>query len=428
MIATAVDHGTSPGYHEIMTVRWAFRVRPGISLRLINRVFEKLVKRHDSLRLQFVQQHSEWKAEILAKHPTGVSVHDLSTLSASEQNDVILETARHPMTALSDPLFEMHLFRCGDAGDVVLTRAHHSIIDGYGVVVLIEDLIKFVINIPIMTRAVSHEQFIKIRETQTRQNAAQKTTFWENRLLPPPRNLNIGRVAKNLPRMSSKTVAHSTRLDDILTPEQSGELAQHAKKTGSSTFAYLHAAFSNTLCDLADSQEILVSSVIGRQNAELSTFIGAEMQEMLTRVRRSFTGIDQSAAQVSKDISEAAQALPTDIFFSQESRLSKELAAADINGIRFFVHILNPIGRMSNSPFHKLFSGAMSGKVSFGGFSIERFDLPGTSETISELFLSVHQTQHGPNASLVADSDAFDVDGLDRIAKLIREQFAFLTV
>ena len=122
MIRTALDPETTAEYHQTMTVRMAFRITPGASDRTVQRAFARLVARHDSLRLRFVQDNSDWKAEILPDHPLGLIKEDLSPLSETEQTAIVHDRAYHPMTAFSDALFEMLLLKCGYRGDVILIR------------------------------------------------------------------------------------------------------------------------------------------------------------------------------------------------------------------------------------------------------------------------------------------------------------------
>ena len=120
-----------------------------------------------------------------------------------EQDAEIARIANDPKTALSETLFDLHLFKCGSQGDVIVGRAHHAIIDGFGLVVLIEDLLKYVLNIPVFQPAVTHEAFITRQLAQIEKNREQTEAFWFDRLLPPPEDPGSAawpRGCRRLPR------------------------------------------------------------------------------------------------------------------------------------------------------------------------------------------------------------------------------------
>lgn len=423
MIATALDPETHVGYHQIMTVRWGFRVTPRIAQRTLRRAFDKLVERHDSLRLRFVQDGQDWKAKILPAHPTGLVVEDLSTLSEDAQDAAIAETATSPKTALSDVLFDMHLFICGDRGDVLVTRAHHAIVDGYGMTVLIEDLLKFVLNMPVRHPAMSHEAFVQHLAQETEKNREATVAYWTDRLLPPPPEPMIGSLAKGHPVPSSRIAGPQIILDSVLSDDQSAHLAALSKDSGVSAFSYLHAAFSDVLCDLAGQNEVLINSLIGRQDAALASFIGSEAQEIMVRYSRHPDGVRSTARQVQKDISDAAKATPTDLFFTPDSLISKQVKKTDAHCLRFLVHSYTPSGRLSNSPFAKLFTGAMAGRVSIGFASLERLDWP-YEIGFADIYLCVSASGQDPNGAMFAQENAFTPDDLRDISARMAEKLA----
>jgi hypothetical protein len=424
LLDAAQNPETRAGFHENQTIRWAFRIKPTVPQRTLRRAFDKLVARHDSLRLRFVETDGDWLAEILSEHQYGLKVEDLSHLPRGAQDAAILEMATRPMTALSDPMFEMILIKCGKAGDVVLTRAHHAILDGYSVVILIEELLKIVLNMPLPKSAPGHEAFITRRQERLSERAAEKEDFWLNHLLPLPEDLNIGRKAKGLPPGSPQTLGASIRLDDILSPEQSALLEERAKTSGVSSFSSLHAAFSMTICKMADQAEVVINTVLGRQDAAMAGFVGPDMQLLVLKYTPQPGNIIERGAHVAKLIAAATEQLPT-LAFMPERALAQAMTDKGTSRLRFLVHMPHPTGRLANSPFKKLFNKGMKDKLSLGLISLERVDLPGETETDHELVLTIRQTTDGPIAALVADGIAFSKEELAEIADGIRHQLGF---
>jgi hypothetical protein len=424
LMTLAENPETRPEFHQYQTLRWAFRIKPGVPQRTLRRAFSKLVARHDSLRLHFVKAGDEWQAKILAEHPQGLLVEDLSHLPEDAQNAAILERGTRPISPLFGPLFEMVLLKCGKAGDVVLIRAYHSIIDGYSAVLLIEDLLKIILNMPLLGKSVGHADFMTRRQQNLRERVEEKERFWKERLLPIPDDLNIGRRKKGLPPFSPQAVSESIRLDDILTPEQSDMLEKSAKSAGVSSFSCLHAAFSETICKMGRQNEVLMTSFLGRQDAAMMGFVGADVHGLLVKYIANPHNIMERAVWVANQIAEAANYVPSKIF-SPDQDIAKAIAKKGISRSRFYVHIREPSGRLANSPFKKLFSKGLAGKVTLGLVSLERIDLPGQLDTDFELGLLVYQAKNGFNAALVADIAAFSKDELAEIADGIRHQLGF---
>ncbi|MEP5729480.1 MAG: condensation domain-containing protein [Sulfitobacter sp.] len=416
MIHTALDERTVRSYHQLMTLRLGFRVTSGMNERRLKRGFEKLVARHDSLRLQFVQLGEKWRAKILPEHLLGLLVEDLSTLSKADQDAALLEIANRPMTALSESLFELRLVKCGVAGDVVLIKAHHSIVDAYGLMILIEDLLAFSLNVPVLKKAVSHGEFIGMRQADIEQARMATDTYWRERLIPPPPEPNVGRVSKGLPVASARNNGAHTKLKNVLTSEQSARLQQLSNQQGISAFCFLHAAFSEVICEIAGQDEVLVGSVLGRNDACFSTFLGAEMQDFIVRFKHGHKGLFESAKAVQSDILAASEYLPTDLFYAMESDVAKMVKKIDTHSYRFFVHNKAPVGRSASTPLRQLFSTGLVGKFSMGFVTVEMVDLP-VGVGNAEIFVSVTEADGAPNAGLSSNDTAFSQEDLQDIAE-----------
>lgn len=404
MLAAALDPNTTRGYHSLNTIRWAIRITPGVSHRLLRRAFGKLVMRHDSLRLRLVEHRNDWRAEILAQHPTGLIVEDLGPMTAEAQMVVIRERCAVPMTALDPALFEMRLMKFGRDGDVILTRAQHTIIDGYSIAILLEELLKLVLHMPVTGRALSHGEFITLRERQLQERTEQKRAFWEDALLPVTPPLNLGRKKKGLPPLTRQNMGNSARLDDILSEAASKHLGSLSKTSGVSVFCYLQAAFAEALCAAAGADEVLLLSMLGRQETVLASFVGPGMQAMRIKYR-----VGDGAVALSEMLSRGAEMMPTTVF-------DPGMPLSALNH-QFFVNMPNPVGRMSNSPFHKIFESAFSGKFSAGFASVERIDIPLETESEFELQLSVQPNRDGPQATLISEAASWDISEMEVLAK-----------
>ena len=415
LLELASDPATSELYHEANIIRWALRISPALPERTMRRAFTALVERHDSLRLQFVRGPDDWEAEILASHPKGLVVKDVSDLAAAEQDAAIQAYAITPMTALSDCLFELVLFKCGQAGDVLMFRVQHAIIDGYSVAILIEDLLKIVLRTPFRGPAPSHGEFIARRLAAIEKNFDEKMSYWESRLLPIPEPLNLGRRAKGLPPLTLQNIGKFHTLQQILPSEIADGLDALARSSGISAYCYLYAAYCQTILELGNQEEVIVRSVISRLDSQMAAFVGAEVQAIFLKVGQREEPLDALANTFSEKLAEGLEYLPISMM-GVHSKIREEYHAKEGTDCRFFVHIPNPTGRMSNSPFRKLFDEVGKGKLSLGALSIERFHLVNETGSDCELRLNLVHEDAVVNAELLGDREGYSIGDLESIA------------
>jgi len=409
MLAAALDPKTTPEYHALNTVELGIRIQPGVNPRILRRAFNGLVKRHDSLRLRLVNRHDEWMAEILDEHPTGLIVEDFGPVDLEGQAQEIQKICAVPKTALDEALFEMRLLKFGGHGDVVLIRAQHTIIDGYSIALMLEELLGLVVGIPSVRPAISHGEFIAHREAGLQMRAAEKEQYWQESLLPLPAPQKVGRYKLGLPPASRQTMGKSVKSENILSDVTRAHLAEQAKATGLSTFCHLHAAFAEAICEAGGGDQALFLCMLGRQDARLAGFIGAEMQALRLKYHKG-----SGAAGISELISRGSDMMPSSVFDPGMPLSGLEF--------QFFVNMPTPMGRLRSSPFRKLFDQAFRENIKLGIFSMERVVIEDDAETEFDLQLKVSSDEGGGQASLIADAAAWTSDDLALIAEIMEHQ------
>ena len=135
-------------------------VRPRVDMRRLSRAYQKLQERHDSLRIQFELVKNTWRAIIGPVPDAPIKQIDLGDVDNETFRRCVIDTATAPMPLINHSQSEIILMKCGARGDVVIWRVSDTITDGYGSIVLTEDLLKFLFGMPVHGRAVSHAEFI----------------------------------------------------------------------------------------------------------------------------------------------------------------------------------------------------------------------------------------------------------------------------
>lgn len=420
MVAASAHPDTSDAYHLYFTLQWGFRVRPGMRPRQLQRVFDKLVARHDSLRLRFVPTETGWAARIDETHPTGLTVTDLAKASADEQQAFLHELSQTAIKAHEGPCFELHLIRCGGEGDVVLLKAHHAIIDGYGLVILGEDLLKLFVHMPLSGQAMSHAEFVVDLERQTRKHRDDNLAFWMDELLPLPEDLNIGRVARGLPAFTPHMMDKTISLPAVFDAAEMRQLEELSASSGATVFSLIYVAFCDAICAMAGQDRVMVCSWLGRQDAQSHRFVGCDNRMVQLIHRCCDASVSDRANAVAQNLYVASDALPSDVFLPG-SPFMDVLEQENRTLWRFQIHNSLPAARLSSSPFGKFFWAGLNKVVRVGPISIEKLTFERSCESRFELSVFINQSPEGHNATLVADAASFDRDELERVQAKMKE-------
>ena len=103
--ADSLKHCTQPycsdAYHDKALLRWAHLITPSLDERRAKRAFDKLVERHDSLRLKFESENGEWRAHVLPKHPSGIVIEEYGDVNDEAFEAIVNERARSTADAAS---------------------------------------------------------------------------------------------------------------------------------------------------------------------------------------------------------------------------------------------------------------------------------------------------------------------------------------
>ena len=125
----------NPAYNVPAAVRFDGPLDLGAFDRAVNEV----VRRHESLRTNFLVVDDEPKQVIAASRPIGVRHVDLPG-GAAEVDRLIAEETLRPFDLAADPLLRVVVYRLGEREHVVLLTIHHIVADGWSMGVLIGEI------------------------------------------------------------------------------------------------------------------------------------------------------------------------------------------------------------------------------------------------------------------------------------------------
>ncbi|MEL7245425.1 MAG: condensation domain-containing protein, partial [Cyanobacteria bacterium J06573_2] len=215
-------------------------VVPNLKPELLEQVWQKLLIHHDSLRLRYVEDNSQWQQFYVNPSDTvPFTTIDLSNLSEKEQNITITQISSQLQTSLnlSESLLQCVLFQLGESKNHrLLIIIHHLLIDSVSWRILLTDLataykqIENSTNIELPPKTTSFQTWVNqlIHYVQS-QVVLDELNYWLSNI----NSLNSQIVSFPVDYSSEEiqnTVASTAEVDIILDAEQTRTLLEEVPK------------------------------------------------------------------------------------------------------------------------------------------------------------------------------------------------------
>lgn len=397
----------------------AVLVRPHVDLRRLHRAYKKLLERHDTLRIRFELIKNAWRAVIDPVAEVSIEEIDLGDVDEVTFRETITEIATAPMALVGCPQAEMALVRCGRRGDVVVWRVNESITDGYGNIVLTEDLLKFLIGMPVPGRAVSHAEFIAHHEGPRVQQAAGFDDYWMEMHRRPPKAPDIGRKAKGLPPNILNCGAALRRLSVVASQESILRLKRRCAAANVQFVSGLFSGFLEGLCQTYGVEDLLFSANISRTNPALANFAGHATFYPVLRYRAGGSGvIEQAARHLGAGFMAAMQHAPSRMLY-KGSGLDRKLISEGAYPRQFDCNQPRPSSLRDRSIFAEGLKKAAGDETTFGGLSFSHIELPEFNWAPYDMMFRIADTQGAEGFHLLYDGLSYDAAEARRLAHAI---------
>jgi acyl transferase domain-containing protein/acyl carrier protein len=189
---------TPAGLKPYWTLHRALLIKPSIDIQRMNRAVAAVIERHENLRMRFVRTGTGgWGAVVEPRAGEGLIIQSARPRDRSEMEQLVTEQCMQPIDPTKDPLVRVSLWRC-EEGDVLLVQGHHLVLDGWSMGVLLNDVIKGYLGVPLgpppqMTQAVFCREIQRIGDVDT---LREREAYFRELLLPAVPMPRLGRVAK----------------------------------------------------------------------------------------------------------------------------------------------------------------------------------------------------------------------------------------
>ncbi len=274
-------------------VATAVRLTGPLNVKVLERSFEALVRRHESLRTTFRAENGV-PVQVIAEAPVlDFRAVDLGTLPVSEREaearrQVERESLR-PFDLERGPLFRATLVRLSSEEHVLVLVLHHIVSDGWSTGVLVRELATLNEALtrglppPLPELPIQYADYAVWQRGWLKGEALDaQLGWWKQRLVGAPPHLELPTDFPRPPSLSRRGLRVPVRLPRPL----SDSLNALAQREGATSFMVLLAAFQWLLSRYSGQEDIVVGSPIaGRRHSETEGLIGFFANTLVLRAR-----------------------------------------------------------------------------------------------------------------------------------------------
>ncbi len=394
--------GSSLEYNmpEVLSLRGA------LDADALERAFNRVVARHQSLRTRFNEADAVAVQVVAAELRVPLPVEDLSGLGGAQREASIAAAVAHdradPFDLERGPLLRVRLLRLGPAEHLLLRNCHHIISDGWSREVFdreLEALYAAYISggdDPLPPLAIQYPDYaVWQRQWLSGAELARQIGYWRGRLADAPAlELPLDR-----PRPAEET--HKGGLHRFALPAGLGKrLREFNRMENATPFMTMLGAFQILLSRLSGQNDILVGTPIAnRRRLELEALIGFLANTLVLR-------LDLSGVPDFREIVARVRRSTLDAFEHQDLPFEK------------LVEELNPARDLARHPFFQVLFGIQDvppRRLDLEGLEVSV--VPGAGGTTHfDLELNVSATGGDWAGYIKYNSDLFDTATIARMA------------
>ncbi|MCT6701391.1 condensation domain-containing protein, partial [Rheinheimera sp. 4Y26] len=278
------------GGSEHYTIPAALSLSGELDVMALERAFDEVVARHESLRTCFVAGEHEPVVQKIQPHGSFAVRHiDISTEEAQQQRIAQLsaQMQAEPFDLSRDLMVRVWLVKQSATAHVLLVLMHHIAADGWSLGVLMREF-------SVLYRGYSQHEQVALEPLAVQYSdyacwqrqwfgsevMERQLAYWEQQLAGLPQ-------LHNLPLDFSRPAEQQFRGEhhrSYLTAEDSGALQQLCHEQGATLFMGLHAAVSVLLSRWSNETDIVMGSpVANREQSEIGGLIGFFVNTVVLR-------------------------------------------------------------------------------------------------------------------------------------------------
>ena len=274
----------------------ALRIKGQIQPAILEKVFAKIVQRHESLRTHFAEQDGQPVQIIEPFESWQLPVTDLTDLDEVQRESAVMravqEDAQTSFNLATGPLFRAQLLVLNDDPAapeyVLIANMHHVISDAWSMDVLIKEMAALYMAEMMGRSAALPELPIQYadyaawqRQWVESQDFKDHLDYWQNTLAGAPQVLKLPADKARPEFPTSNGAIKSFTLSDSL----AGQIKQFCNQQDLTPYMVLVGAWQLLLSRYADTRDVVIGAPIaGRDQSDVQELIGFFVNLLLLRV------------------------------------------------------------------------------------------------------------------------------------------------
>ncbi|NTX06686.1 non-ribosomal peptide synthetase, partial [Myxococcus sp. CA040A] len=274
-------------------IPWALKLLGTVNLTSLQRAFDALVQRHESLRTTFTMEGGEPRQVIHATATPPFNAVDLTKLPPEQREAEVLrlstEDALRPFDLAAGPLLRVTVLHVTPTEHVLLVCMHHIVSDGWSMGVLVRELTQLYEAFqrgapsPLPELPVQYADYAVWQRGWLKGEALSEQLGWWKR------HLDGAAPALELPTDKPRPAAlssHGGLASLRLSPALSDAVDAATRREKVTPFMLLLAAFQALLQRYSGQDDVVVGSPIaGRRHAQTEGMLGVFINTLALRAR-----------------------------------------------------------------------------------------------------------------------------------------------
>ncbi|HEU5376780.1 MAG TPA: condensation domain-containing protein, partial [Ktedonobacteraceae bacterium] len=275
---------------DTYTIANIIRLDGHLMLEALERSFQEIVDRHETLRTIFVNDQGQAWQRVLPRRPVILPTVDLEQHPVTEREEwvkqVMRQEAQRPFDLERDPLLRVLLLRLGDEEHVMLLSMHHIISDAWSIGVMAREFSLLYAAFadgqasPLKDLAVQYADYVHWQREWLQGEALERQIdYWKHQL----GDSVALELPTDCPRPAVQTY-HGSQETFQLPRFVTDGLKALSRKEGVTLFMTLLAAFQVLLARSSNQEEVAVGTPIAnRTQEELEGLIGFFVNTLVLR-------------------------------------------------------------------------------------------------------------------------------------------------
>ncbi|PHR85833.1 MAG: hypothetical protein COA78_38775, partial [Blastopirellula sp.] len=267
-----------------------FRLKGKIDYEAFNKTLETLIDRHKVICSNYISENGEPQQILRTDYELPLKKHDLSQLSANEQESAVSAICKTEANSLfdlsSDLMLRVRLIKLAGNDHVILYTMHHIASDGWSMAILKKEFAELYSaysngqDNPLDPLPLQYSDYSRWqREILSGDTNSRGLEYWRKKL----HAIKPLELPTDMPRTTERNY-HGQEYEFILAEEVVHALSRLGKRNGATLFMVLLSVFQILLSRYCNQDDIVVvSPESGRSNSETQEMIGFFVNLLLMR-------------------------------------------------------------------------------------------------------------------------------------------------